>query len=160
VRFQVLTAASIKFRGLWNVLPCSQVGVDRRFRGVCCLHHQGDDWGLHEKIAGCIGVQVDWADQWGMGDYRWGSGPMSDGWAVRSRRERGIMWEWDRIEFVPLRELGGNRDNGSKWSGSSDEPNGDLGCPEEDSWDNLVLSMYFKGVDKWFPWNKGCSIKT
>jgi hypothetical protein len=25
----------------WNVLPCSQIDVDRRFRGACCLHHQG-----------------------------------------------------------------------------------------------------------------------
>jgi hypothetical protein len=69
---------------------------------MCCLHHQGDEWALREKIAGYIGVQVDWADQWGMGDNdRWGGGPMADGWAVQSRRERGIMWEWDRIEFGP-----------------------------------------------------------
>jgi hypothetical protein len=25
----------------WDVLPCSQTHVDRRFRGACCLHHQG-----------------------------------------------------------------------------------------------------------------------
>jgi hypothetical protein len=41
VRFQVLTAASMKFRVLWDVLPCSQIDVDRYFRGACCLHHQG-----------------------------------------------------------------------------------------------------------------------
>jgi hypothetical protein len=41
MRFQVLTVASIKFRVFWNVAPCSQVDVDRRFRGVYCLHHQG-----------------------------------------------------------------------------------------------------------------------
>jgi hypothetical protein len=64
VRFQVLTAASMKFRVFLDVLPCSRVGVDRRFRGAYCLHHQGDESALLEKIAGCIGVQVDWADHY------------------------------------------------------------------------------------------------
>jgi hypothetical protein len=37
VRFQVLTAASMKFRIVfWDVLPCKII-VDRRFRGACCL---------------------------------------------------------------------------------------------------------------------------
>jgi hypothetical protein len=51
VRFQVFTAASMKFRFVfWDVLPCKII-VDRRFRGRCCLHHQGethrpDDGGL------------------------------------------------------------------------------------------------------------------
>jgi hypothetical protein len=41
MRFQVLTAASIKFRIVfWDVLPCKII-VDRRFRGTYCLHHQG-----------------------------------------------------------------------------------------------------------------------
>jgi hypothetical protein len=40
VRFQVLTASSMKFRFVfWDVLPCKII-VDRRFRGTCCLHHQ------------------------------------------------------------------------------------------------------------------------
>jgi hypothetical protein len=43
VRFQVVTAASMKFRVLWDVVPCSLIVVDRRFRGVYCLHHQGDE---------------------------------------------------------------------------------------------------------------------
>jgi hypothetical protein len=30
VRFQVLTAASVKFRVFWDVLPCSQIDVDRQ----------------------------------------------------------------------------------------------------------------------------------
>jgi hypothetical protein len=42
-RFQVLTAASMKFRVSFDVLPCSQVDVDQRFRGVYCLHHQGGE---------------------------------------------------------------------------------------------------------------------
>jgi hypothetical protein len=47
VRFQVLTAASMKFRFVfWDVLPCKII-VDRRFRGTCYLHHQGDDSSSH-----------------------------------------------------------------------------------------------------------------
>jgi hypothetical protein len=46
VRFQVLTAASMKFRFVFlDVLPCKII-VDRRFRGTCCLHqHRPDDGG-------------------------------------------------------------------------------------------------------------------
>jgi hypothetical protein len=41
LRFQVLKAASMMFRIVfWDVLPCKII-VDRRFRGTCCLHHQG-----------------------------------------------------------------------------------------------------------------------
>jgi hypothetical protein len=35
-RFQILTAASMKFRVFWDVVPCSQVDVDRRFRDAYC----------------------------------------------------------------------------------------------------------------------------
>jgi hypothetical protein len=36
VRFQVLTAASMKFRfAFWDVLPC-KIFFDRRFRDTCC----------------------------------------------------------------------------------------------------------------------------
>jgi hypothetical protein len=38
VRFQVHTAASIKFTVLWDVTPCSHVEVDGRFRDAYCLH--------------------------------------------------------------------------------------------------------------------------
>jgi hypothetical protein len=48
------------------------------------------------SIAGYIGVQVHWADQWGTADDRWGNGPMADRVAVRSTREKGIVWEWDK----------------------------------------------------------------
>jgi hypothetical protein len=42
VRFQVLTAASTKFRFVfWYVLLCKII-VDRRYRGTCCLSHHGD----------------------------------------------------------------------------------------------------------------------
>jgi hypothetical protein len=41
VRFQVLTAASMKMAVFWVVAPRRLVEVYRRFRGACCLHHQG-----------------------------------------------------------------------------------------------------------------------
>jgi hypothetical protein len=34
MRFQVLTVASMKFRVFWDVAQCSQVEVDRHFRGA------------------------------------------------------------------------------------------------------------------------------
>jgi hypothetical protein len=59
MRFQVLTAARMKFRVFWDVALCSHVDVERGFRGAYCLHHQGDvttrryfpeDSRLHEDI--------------------------------------------------------------------------------------------------------------
>jgi hypothetical protein len=43
VGFEVLTAVSTKMAVFWVVAPCSLVEVYQRFRGPCCLHHQGDD---------------------------------------------------------------------------------------------------------------------
>jgi hypothetical protein len=40
VRFQLLTAVSVKFRVFRDVAPCSHVEVDRRFTGEYCPHHQ------------------------------------------------------------------------------------------------------------------------
>jgi hypothetical protein len=34
---------TMKFSVFWDVAPCSEVDVDRRFRGAYCLHHQGDE---------------------------------------------------------------------------------------------------------------------
>jgi hypothetical protein len=47
---------------------------------------------------------VDWTDQWGMGDDRRGSGPLADGWAVQSRRERerGVYCEGEIGYFIAL----------------------------------------------------------
>jgi hypothetical protein len=39
--FEVLTAVSTKMAVFWVVAPCSLVEVYQRFRGPCCLHHQG-----------------------------------------------------------------------------------------------------------------------
>jgi hypothetical protein len=43
VAFEVLTAVSTKMAVFWVVAPCSLVEIYQRFRGPCCLHHQGDD---------------------------------------------------------------------------------------------------------------------
>jgi hypothetical protein len=32
----------MKMAVFWVVVPCSLAEVSRRFRGTCCLHHQGD----------------------------------------------------------------------------------------------------------------------
>jgi hypothetical protein len=40
-QIRVLTATSMKMTVFWVVAPCSLVEVYRRFRGPCCLHHQG-----------------------------------------------------------------------------------------------------------------------
>jgi hypothetical protein len=34
---------NLKIAIFWNVAPYGLVETDRRFRGVCCLHHQGDE---------------------------------------------------------------------------------------------------------------------
>jgi hypothetical protein len=43
VGFEVLTAVSMKIAVFWVVAPCSLVEFYQRFRGPCCLHHQGDE---------------------------------------------------------------------------------------------------------------------
>jgi hypothetical protein len=37
-------AVSTKMAVFWVVAPCSLVEVYQRFRGPCCLHHQGDEY--------------------------------------------------------------------------------------------------------------------
>jgi hypothetical protein len=36
-------AVSMKMAVFWVVAPYNLVEVYQRFRGPCCLHHQGDD---------------------------------------------------------------------------------------------------------------------
>jgi hypothetical protein len=42
VRFEVLTAVSMKMIAFWAVALSSPEVADRNFRGAYCLHHQGD----------------------------------------------------------------------------------------------------------------------
>jgi hypothetical protein len=41
VGFEVFMAVSMKMAVFWVVAPCSLVEFYQRFRGPCCLHHQG-----------------------------------------------------------------------------------------------------------------------
>jgi hypothetical protein len=34
---------NVKMAVFWVVAPCSLVEFYQRFRGPCCLHHQGDE---------------------------------------------------------------------------------------------------------------------
>jgi hypothetical protein len=36
------TSHKLKMADFWFVAPCSLLEVYQNFRGVCCLHHQGD----------------------------------------------------------------------------------------------------------------------
>jgi hypothetical protein len=45
MRFQVLTAASMKMTALRDITPSSLIEVNRRFRGAYCLHHHRLDGG-------------------------------------------------------------------------------------------------------------------
>jgi hypothetical protein len=39
----IFVMASIKITAFWDITPYS-IEVDRRFRGVYCLHRQGDEF--------------------------------------------------------------------------------------------------------------------
>jgi hypothetical protein len=43
VRFQILTAASMKTTGFWDVASCSLLEVYIHVRGAFCLHHRDDE---------------------------------------------------------------------------------------------------------------------
>jgi hypothetical protein len=42
----------------WDVLLCKII-VDRRLRGTCCLHHQGDEIALMKEVARTSETSVD-----------------------------------------------------------------------------------------------------
>jgi hypothetical protein len=42
--------ASMKFRVFWDVEQCSHVEVDRHFRDVYCLQHQGNEAQMMEGV--------------------------------------------------------------------------------------------------------------
>jgi hypothetical protein len=58
VRFEVLTAVSTKMTVFWAAAPCSLVEVYQRFRGPCCLHHQGDRYNLQDGHLNMCTVNV------------------------------------------------------------------------------------------------------
>jgi hypothetical protein len=54
VRFQVLTAVSMKMRALWDIAPRSLIGVDRYLRGAHCLYHLNDRRSMHPWTIGLL----------------------------------------------------------------------------------------------------------
>jgi hypothetical protein len=63
----------LKMAVFWVVAPCSLVEVNQRFRGPCCLHHQGDEYAARVETVRDIGMnqprQKPWADQWVTDSY-------------------------------------------------------------------------------------------
>jgi hypothetical protein len=43
MRLQVIAVASMKIAVCWVVSSCGMVEDYRRFQGVCCFHHWGDE---------------------------------------------------------------------------------------------------------------------
>jgi hypothetical protein len=99
-------------------------------------------------IAGYIGVSG--PSQLGLTNGRWGKG------SPYYKRNRGIAWEWDRIEIGPLQGLSGNCDDAGKWWARSDWPNRAAWVVPRTVGTSYSLSggvsMYFYRVDKGFPW--------
>jgi hypothetical protein len=46
----------MKMAVFWVVAQCNLVQIDRRFRGACCIHHQGDtpEYNTPEVIFICL----------------------------------------------------------------------------------------------------------
>jgi hypothetical protein len=50
---EVLTAVTMKMAASWVIAPCRLVWVYRRFRGLYCLHHRGDESTLRYSPEDC-----------------------------------------------------------------------------------------------------------
>jgi hypothetical protein len=55
---EVLTAVSTKMAVFWVVAPWSLIEVYQRFRGPCCLHHQGDVIGATTQKTAILDVTL------------------------------------------------------------------------------------------------------
>jgi hypothetical protein len=59
VRFQGLTASSMRMTVYWVIAPCCRVEVYRRFRGAFCIHHQGGKRALNRmRVLGFSATSV------------------------------------------------------------------------------------------------------
>jgi hypothetical protein len=52
----------------WDVVPCSLVKVDRRFRGAYCLHHEGDEGRENLKSQICTFCPKEFSISWILND--------------------------------------------------------------------------------------------
>jgi hypothetical protein len=43
MKFCIKSSYILKSKAFWDIAPCSLLGVDRRFGGAYCLHHEDDD---------------------------------------------------------------------------------------------------------------------
>jgi hypothetical protein len=57
VGFEVLTAVCTKMAVFWVLAPCGLVEVSQRFRGPCCLHHQGAIWNVGKLLPDYTALQ-------------------------------------------------------------------------------------------------------
>jgi hypothetical protein len=60
MRFQVLTAASMKMEAFWDIAPCSLVGVDPRFRDAYCLRHHPDKEAVRTSETSVCSKETTW----------------------------------------------------------------------------------------------------
>jgi hypothetical protein len=58
IRFEVLTATSMKMTVFWDVAPCSRIDIDWRFGWAYCLHHHGFFNFLMRKVVRSSGKSV------------------------------------------------------------------------------------------------------
>jgi hypothetical protein len=60
LKFQVLTAASMKMAAFWDVAPCRLVQIVLRFRGPYCLYQQGPEGrgSLHLKQSVTLTIEA------------------------------------------------------------------------------------------------------
>jgi hypothetical protein len=66
----------------WVVTPCSLVEVYRRFRGACCLHHQGDDRGATNQKTAIFSevarkTRINVVTAWRLASRSWKESPLS-----------------------------------------------------------------------------------
>jgi hypothetical protein len=60
LRFQILTAVTMKFTVFWDVTPCILVAVYQLFGGKCGLYLQGTRHGEQQKTFSMLDVFLSW----------------------------------------------------------------------------------------------------
>jgi hypothetical protein len=51
VTLQVVTSSNVPMAAFWDILPCSVIEVERRFRDAYCVQHEGVDGGSRVLIS-------------------------------------------------------------------------------------------------------------
>jgi hypothetical protein len=89
VRFEVLSAISVKVVAFWNVASCSLVKIDRRFRGAYSLPSSGRWVTRARKVGSDTGAGRTGQERWsgGGGVLDWRHSPGQDLW-----RDPVLVW--------------------------------------------------------------------